>query len=96
MLAGSVANKLAGASVLDKHAECRACAYLAYCAPCPASAHQSTGSIEIKPYVDFHCKFTLKLNDWIFDKLENDSTRLMAWWRQDAIRKVINTSSKSS
>ena len=82
-------NQLASSSVLDKHPECRACAYLPYCSPCPANTHQMTGVTEIKPYEDFHCKFTLKLFDWLFEKLESDPDPIMGWWRYDALRRAL-------
>jgi uncharacterized protein len=88
LLLSDEANDIASASILDKHQECRSCAYLPFCSPCPANSHQSTGSMDIKPYEDFHCRFTLSLFDYLIGKLESDPEALMAWWRHDLLRAV--------
>lgn len=89
LLNSEKANNLASSSVLDKNEECQKCAYLPYCSPCPANTLQMTGTTEIKPYEDFHCKFTLHLFDWLFDKLENDPDKIMGWWRNEVIELIL-------
>lgn len=88
LLLDEYANELASASVLDKNPECRACAYLPFCAPCPANTHQSTGTLQIKPYEDFHCRLTLSLFDYVVSKFSQDPNRLMAWWRHDLLKRI--------
>jgi uncharacterized protein len=89
LLTSETANSLAGTSVLDQNVECRSCTYLAYCSPCPAHTLQMTGTTKIKPYEDFHCKFTLRLFDWLIDQLENSPNQLMGWWRYEMLKKIL-------
>lgn len=89
VLMSSKALDLSGASVLDRNAECRSCAYLPYCGPCPASSYQSTGSKEIVPHKDFQCLFTLRLFDWVFKKLNDDPEPLLGWWRYQALGQIF-------
>lgn len=88
MLMSEEANDLASSSILDRNPECRACSYLPFCAPCPANSHQSTGSMQIKPYEDFHCRFTLSLFDYVFSRLRSDPEPIMAWWRHDLLKRI--------
>lgn len=80
------ANKIASASVLDKHSECRSCAYLPYCAPCPAHDYQKTGNREIVPYKSWECLFTQNLYDYVFNSFDTNHESLMAWWRFQKLR----------
>lgn len=80
---------LAAESVLDRNPICRSCAYIAYCAPCPASSYQQNRSTKIEPFVDFHCKFTLALCDLVFEILKTNPETLLAPWRRKLLTRVL-------
>lgn len=80
------AAEIASSSVLEQHAECRACAYLPYCAPCPAHNFQNTGNREMVPHQSWECLFTLKLHDYVFGNLDRNPETLLAWWRRYVMR----------
>lgn len=73
------ARRISSASVLDKHQVCRGCSYLPYCGPCPAHDAQQTGKLDVRPHESWHCKFTLKLYDLVFDLLESQESCMEAW-----------------
>ncbi len=78
--------EIAASSVLDQHPECRGCAYLPYCAPCPAHNYQKTRDRAMVPHESLECLLTLKLHDYVFTQLDQNPEPLLAWWRYQKLR----------
>lgn len=93
VLNSAKAKTLSSASVLDQHAICRSCAYIAYCGPCPAHNYQAYGDTAVRPLEDWHCRFTLALNDFIFREFQTRPEVLLGWWRYSKLTKILSNGS---